>query len=168
MADSESFTELVLELAEEFVGRYRRGERPRIAEYVERYPRLPAQIRDVFPAIAMVEKVAIDDDSLEQLPSQVPAPELSRIGDYRIIREVGRGGMGIVYEAEQVSLGRRVAVKVLPRSLFHNDRVRRRFDRESKAAGKLHHTNIVPVFGVGEEEGLHYYGSTTNEVRAVE
>ncbi|MBL8816508.1 MAG: protein kinase [Planctomyces sp.] len=157
MRESDSCSELVFELAEEFIERYRKGELPRIAEYAERYPHLADQIREIFPAIAMVEKVAIDDDSLEQQTTALPNSELLQIGDYRIIREVGRGGMGIVYEAEQVSLGRRVAVKVLPRSLFNNDKVRKRFARESKAAARLHHTNIVPVFGVGDEDGLHYY-----------
>ena len=65
--------------------------------------------------------------------------------------------MGIVYEAEQVSLGRHVALKVLPRSMLLDDRAKRRFEREAKAAARLHHTNIVPVFGVGEQDGLPYY-----------
>jgi serine/threonine protein kinase len=68
---------------------------------------------------------------------------------YRIIREVGKGGMGIVYEAEQVSLGRHVALKVLPKSMLLDKQTKRRFEREAKAAARLHHTNIVPVFGVG-------------------
>jgi len=78
------------------------------------------------------------------------------VGDYRILREVGRGGMGIVYEAEQVSLGRRVALKVLPANLLSDPRQVRRFEREARSAAKLHHTNIVPVFGVGQAEGLHF------------
>ncbi|WP_240911174.1 protein kinase domain-containing protein [Paludisphaera soli] len=83
-----------------------------------------------------------------------PAP--SSFGDYEIVREVGRGGMGVVYEAWQVSLGRRVALKVLSMGLRDAKR-RRRFEREARAAGRLHHTNIVPVFGVGEYEGTPYY-----------
>jgi serine/threonine protein kinase len=82
---------------------------------------------------------------------------LERLGDYRIIREVGHGGMGIVYEAEQESLGRHVAVKVLPVHGMLDPRHLQRFQREARAAARLHHTNIVPVFGVGEENGLHYY-----------
>src|SRR5207244_8960669 len=70
---------------------------------------------------------------------------------------IGRGGMGIVYEAEQESLGRRVAVKVLPHGPLLRDKQLRRFEREAKTAARLHHTNIVPVFGVGEQDGLHYY-----------
>src|SRR5262249_47496626 len=84
-------------------------------------------------------------------------PALQQLGDFRIIREVGKGGMGIVYEAEQVSLGRHVALKVLPKNLLLDGRAKRRFEREAKAAAKLHHTNIVPVFGVGEQDGMPYY-----------
>src|SRR5262249_7863912 len=83
--------------------------------------------------------------------------KLERLGDYQILREVGRGGMGIVYEAVQVSLGRHVALKVLPRHALLDSRHLQRFQREAKAAARLHHTNIVPVYGVGEENGLHYY-----------
>src|SRR5262249_41839549 len=89
-------------------------------------------------------------------PAGGPQPPLDRLGDYQIIREIGRGGMGVVYEAEQVSLGRRVALKVLSqRSL--DTRARQRFEREARAAARLPHTNIVPVFGVGEQDGLPYY-----------
>src|SRR5262249_47498833 len=70
---------------------------------------------------------------------------------------IGRGGMGVVYEAEQVSLGRHVALKVLPRHLLDDPMRRERFDREARAAARLHHTNIVPVFGVGEHDGQPYY-----------
>src|SRR5262249_2328035 len=80
-----------------------------------------------------------------------------QLGDYRIIREIGHGGMGVVYEAEQLSLGRHVALKVLPHKALANEKTRKRFEREAKAAAKLHHTNIVPVFGVGEHDGLPYF-----------
>src|SRR5262249_41670972 len=73
------------------------------------------------------------------------------------LREVGRGGMGVVYEAEQESLGRRVALKVLPPGALTDPRHVERFQREARAAARLHHTNIVPVFGVGEEDGTHFY-----------
>ncbi|QEH35161.1 Serine/threonine-protein kinase PrkC [Aquisphaera giovannonii] len=86
-----------------------------------------------------------------------PAAGLDRVGDFRLLREVGRGGMGVVYEAEQVSLGRRVALKLLPARMGADAKHRGRFEREARAAAKLHHTNIVPVFGVGEHEGTPYY-----------
>ena len=78
-------------------------------------------------------------------------------GDFRVLREAGRGGMGVVYEAEQESLGRRVALKVLAAHAIPDPAQVRRFEREARAAAQLHHTNIVPVFGVGEQDGLHYY-----------
>jgi Protein kinase domain len=159
MATSESKSRVVLALAEEFLERYRQGERPALKEYTDRHPELAAEIRDVFPAMALMENIALDDESLAAGAPEgaaVPAP-LQQLGDFRIIREVGHGGMGVVYEAEQVSLGRHVALKVLPRRLLHDARQRRRFEREAKAAAKLHHTNIVPVHGVGEHDGLPYY-----------
>ncbi len=84
-------------------------------------------------------------------------PAGSMLGDYRIIREIGRGGMGVVYEAEQQSLGRHVALKVLPAQLLMDRDHVRRFHREARAAARLHHGNIVPVFGVGEQGAAHFY-----------
>ncbi|HEY1377137.1 MAG TPA: serine/threonine-protein kinase [Gemmataceae bacterium] len=80
-----------------------------------------------------------------------------QLGDFRILREVGRGGMGVVYEAVQESLGRRVALKVLPFTASLDDRQLQRFRTEAQAAAHLHHTNIVPVFAVGSDRGVHYY-----------
>src|SRR5262245_28167727 len=148
---------LLTRLADEFAARYRRGERPSLAEYVERYPHLAADIREVFPALAEVEQVKEDHQEAAGQEAAPPALALQQLGDFRILREVGKGGMGIVYEAEQVSLGRHVALKVLPRKMLVDARAKRRFEREAKAAAKLHHTNIVPVFGVGEQDGLPYY-----------
>ena len=83
--------------------------------------------------------------------------DLGRLGDFQLVREIGRGGMGVVYEAEQISLGRRVALKVLPFAAALDARQLQRFKNEAQAAASLHHTNIVPVFGVGCERGVHYY-----------
>jgi serine/threonine protein kinase/WD40 repeat protein/Flp pilus assembly protein TadD len=160
MSASESRSAGVLELAEEFLERYRRGERPSLKEYAARYPDLAAEIHEVFPAMALMENIALRDESLAGPTgpeATLAAPRLEQFGDYRIIREVGRGGMGIVYEAEQLSLGRHVALKVLPSHALLDPRQLQRFQREAKAVARLHHTNIVPVYGVGEHDGLHYY-----------
>src|SRR5262249_6675070 len=148
---------LLARLADEFAQRYRRGERPSLAEYVERYPDLADDIRELFPALVEVEQVKEDHHEAAGQEAAPPAPALQQLGDFRILREVGKGGMGIVYEAEQVSLGRHVALKVLPKALLLDARAKQRFEREAKSAAKLHHTNIVPVFGVGEQDGLPYY-----------
>ena len=82
---------------------------------------------------------------------------LQTIGDYRLVREIGRGGMGVVYEAGQVSLRRRVALKILPFTSAHDAKQIGRFKNEAQAAAQVQHPNIVPVFAVGEENGVHYY-----------
>jgi serine/threonine protein kinase len=84
-----------------------------------------------------------------------PAPH--QLGDFVIVREVGRGGMGIVYEARQVSLKRQVALKVLASGLGLSARAVERFHREAEAAARLHHRNIVPVYATGEQDGTHFY-----------
>ena len=161
-SQSESRSAIVMELAEEFLDRCRKGERPPLREYIDRHPELASEIREVFPAMAMMENIALADESLYPR-SQEPGdrgqgkPALHQLGDYRIIRKIGHGGMGVVYEAEQVSLGRHVALKVLPHQALANEKTKKRFEREARAAAKLHHTNIVPVFGVGEHDGLPYY-----------
>jgi serine/threonine protein kinase/Tfp pilus assembly protein PilF len=157
MDSDESGSRYVLldELAEEFADRYRRGERPSLQEYVDRFPELAADICQLFPALAGLER-AKEVTGSGPGPAPGPVPPLREVGDFRLIREVGRGGMGVVYEAEQVSLGRRVALKVLPRQ-FGGEAARERFRREARAAARLHHTNIVPVFEVGEEGAVCYY-----------
>src|SRR6516225_7223058 len=90
------------ELAEEFAQRYRRGERPSLEEYVDRLPELEAEIRELFPALVAVEQAHGEARAEEAPPPPPVAPHLRQIGDYRILSEIGRGGMGVVYEAEQV------------------------------------------------------------------
>src|SRR5437870_11468098 len=150
---SSSERDPVEELAEEFLARCRCGERPALSEYTNRYPQWADKVRNLFPLL-------IDMEAARPVPHEGLArgdPKLEQLGDYRVLREVGRGGMGIVYEAVQVSLGRHVALKVLPRHALLDPRHLQRFEREAKAAARLHHTNIVPVYGVGEENSLHYY-----------
>src|SRR5262249_53429139 len=145
-------------LADDFVERQRRGERPTLDEYCRRYPELADDIRDLFPVLIRMEDLHSDDAGGATGAAALPAAaRLARLGDFRILREVGRGGMGVVYEAEQESLGRRVALKVLPDAALSDARQVLRFQREAKAAARLHHTNIVPVFGVGRDAGHHHY-----------
>jgi eukaryotic-like serine/threonine-protein kinase len=84
-------------------------------------------------------------------------PTPKTLGDFEIICEIGRGGMGVVYEARQKSLNRCVALKVLSSGLGLTAKAVVRFRREAEAAAKLHHTNIVPIYATGEEHGVHFY-----------
>src|SRR6516165_7669670 len=146
------------ELAEEFAARFRRGERPSLQEYIDRCPDLADEIRELFPALVEVERIKEDQSERPGAAETAAAlPPLGQVGDYRVLREVGRGGMGVVYEAEQVSLGRRVALKVLPRQVSSDLKTLARFRREARSAAQLHHTNIVPVFEVGKDGEVSYY-----------
>ena len=147
-------------LADEFLERYRRGERPSLAEYEAKHPEYAERIRSLFPALILMEELGSrGQEAVGPHPEHAatPSPMPQRLGDYLLLRLVGSGGMGIVYEAIQESLGRHVALKTLPHQQLSDPTRLERFRREARAAARLHHTHIVPVFGVGEHDGLHYY-----------
>lgn len=147
--------DLLERIADEFVNRCRKGEYPTVSEYERLYPDLADDIRDVFPTMAAMEGLKIKKHREHGSPGVTTQKvERERLGDFRLVREVGRGGMGIVYEAVQESLGRTVAVKVLPPIL--DQKLLERFKREARTAGRLHHSNIVPVFGAPSSDGYHY------------
>ncbi len=159
MTDSSSDRDPLDRLAEEFLARYRAGERPSVAEFARRLPDRGDEVLELFPALVEMEQLKpVSGDQTADYT--VPPPESrhpTRVGDFRIIRLVGRGGMGAVYEAVQESLGRHVALKLLPTDSLADQARLERFRREARAAAQLHHTNIVPVFGVGEADGRHFY-----------
>jgi serine/threonine protein kinase/WD40 repeat protein len=161
---------LLDELAEDFAARYRRGERPALREYVDLHPDLADDIRELFPALVQIEQADEDRDGRPSgaADSDGARPPLSQVGDYRILREVGRGGMGVVYEAEQVSLARHVALKLLPKAGLNEAQMLVRFQREARAAAKLHHTNIVPVYEVGRDKDVWFYAMQFIQGQALE
>jgi tetratricopeptide (TPR) repeat protein len=137
----------LVRLTEEFTERLRSGERPGIEDYARLHPDLAPRIRRLFPALVALEGAGGGDAPPALAPGRL-------FGRYRIEGEIGRGGMGVVHDATHVALGKRVALKVL--AAGNADRTER-FLREARTAAQLHHTNIVPVFDVGEAEGVPYY-----------
>ena len=122
------------------------------------YPEIADEIREVLPALVMMEQVVPESNDLRDADTTAEAPpSVRQVGEYRILRELGRGGMGVVYEAEQESLQRRVALKILPRELLSSSHNVERFKREARAAARMHHTNIVPVFEVGQAGETVFY-----------
>jgi serine/threonine protein kinase len=153
---------LMKNLVDDYLLRFRRGERPPIGEYAERHPELAERIKQIFPTLGLVELFKPDSDEVTDNRGSSPvriggAALLGQVGEFRIIREVGRGGMGVVYEAEQETLGRHVALKILPPQFGRDDKTAERFRREARAAARLHHTNIVPVFDVGQDGDTWFY-----------
>jgi serine/threonine protein kinase len=135
------------------------GKAPPRAEFLARHPELADDLDACLAAMRFIGRAAEAPRSAaaEVAEPQPPAQVPGQLGDFRIAREVGRGGMGVVYEAEQVSLGRRVALKVLPFAATMDARQLKRFHNEARAAASLDHPHIVHVHAVGCERGVHYY-----------
>src|SRR6516165_10093415 len=167
MSDTGSGRDSVEQLLESFLARWRRGERPSLEEYAARCPERADEIRELFPALVEMEQLkpvveAATGPVARPFPRPEPAagpalPHPERLGDYRILRVIGEGGMGVVYEAEHESLKSRVALKVMHHRFRADRESLRRFQTEARSAAKLHHTNIVPVFDYGEQDGVCYY-----------
>jgi serine/threonine protein kinase len=152
----DSVGSLLGQVLDEFLERQGRGEPADVEAYAQRYPELATVLRQMLPTLQLMQQPA-DDLAASADPAVPPGYVPGYLGDYRIVREVGRGGMGIVYEAEQVSLSRKVALKVLPFAAAMDPKQLQRFKNEAQAAAQLHHQHIVPVYGVGCDRGVHYY-----------
>jgi serine/threonine protein kinase/WD40 repeat protein len=153
-----SVDSFLADLVEDITNRLHAGEQIDVDALVAAHPEHADQLRQLLPALHVLHELSGSSQSRRRDPSPaVPVPEGGTLGDFHILREVGRGGMGVVYEAEQVSLGRRVALKVLPFAATMDARQLQRFHNEARAAASLEHPHIVPVFRVGCERGVHYY-----------
>jgi hypothetical protein len=135
------------------------GTPPDQGELLARYPELAEDLEACLASLEFIRRAAVTAVPVAPSESLNQAGDfpMGVLGDFRILREVGRGGMGVVYEAEQISLGRRVALKVLPFASTLDSKQLQRFKNEAQAAAHLHHTNIVPVHATGCERGVHYY-----------
>ena len=148
-------------LAEVFSSSWRDGNEPSVEAFATHHPDLADGIRSLFPIVNLLERNKPSRSAPEgaEQGGQPLATGLlpDRLGGCRLVHELGRGGMGIVFEALQEPLGRRVAVKVLPTSLLQDDRTRQRFLREAQAIARLRHPHIASIHDFGEEAGVLYY-----------
>jgi serine/threonine protein kinase len=158
----------VIRVVEEYLAALEAGYPPDRRALQTQHPEIAEPLGRCLDALEFVQTAG------SQLQPSAGAPEASDripfthpLGDFQIVREVGRGGMGVVYEAMQLSLGRRVALKVLPFAATLDPKQLQRFKNEAQAAAQLHHTNIVPILGVGSERGVHYYAMQFIEGRTL-
>ena len=137
---------------------------PDVEQFAAQFPEIRDQLLQCLIGLRLMQQAV---PQLDSLASELTLPEtfaaapdgsaVQPLGDYRIVREIGRGGMGVVYEAEQLSLGRRVALKILPLASMLNPQRVQRFRNEAQAAAHLDHPHIVDIYGVGCERGVHYF-----------
>ncbi|MEM6568027.1 MAG: serine/threonine-protein kinase [Planctomycetota bacterium] len=130
---------------------------PTVDEWVARHPAFAAELEELLPGVLLMESVAGQTADQAEADASAVAALPERLGEYRILGMLGRGGMGVVYLARQESLGREVALKVLPTTLDLDRGFLDRFQREAQVAARLSHPHIVPVYGVGAAEGRHFF-----------
>jgi hypothetical protein len=152
----------VFAAVQKFLAALESGRRPSRREFVAQHPEIAEQLAACLDGLAFIHSAAgelnrFDSSSSGRAEMPIDLNNAQPLGDFRLLREIGRGGMGVVYEALQLSLGRRVALKVLPLAAAMDSRYLERFHNEAQAAARLHHTNIVPVYAVGSERSVHFY-----------
>jgi serine/threonine protein kinase len=147
------------QLLDDYFTDLERGCPPDRDELAARHPDLAAEIAAYIDSLEFLHDAAVGFCPAAEptAPGGLAITAEKRLGDFEIVREIGRGGMGVVYEARQISLHRRVALKVLPFAALFDSRQIARFRNEAQAAAQLHHPNIVPVYAVGTDRGVHYY-----------
>ena len=151
----------IVEALEKYLAAIEAGEKPNRQAYLARHAEIAGALAECLDGLEALQAASSSGRSSSAAGSEAGTsadlqPE-APLGDFRIVREIGRGGMGVVYESVQMSLGRRVALKVLPFAAALDAKQLQRFKNEAQAAAQLHHTNIVPVYAVGVERGVHFY-----------
>jgi serine/threonine protein kinase/tetratricopeptide (TPR) repeat protein len=157
-ASADAERDRLAKILDEFLLGLERGEPIQPEELLSRHPDVAGRLRDYLSGLALFQRAAAHRAPGQSALAVSGEPELlAQLGDFRLVQEIGRGGMGIVYEAVQVSLGRRVAVKVLPFAAAIDEKQITRFQNEAQAAAQIDHPHIVPVFAIGQEHGIHYF-----------
>ncbi len=144
-------------LFSEFLQRKRGGDTISIEDFAIEHPELADEIRDLFPTLASLEKARSSQGTNDPFQTGEDISGGLMLGEYRLLREIGVGGMGIVYEAMQETMQRRVAVKVLPQEFSQQEVRRNRFVQEARTVAKLSYRNIVPIFDFGESNNRYYF-----------
>ena len=144
---------------EEYLAELESGIQPNRERFLTLYPDIAVELAACLEGLDFIHCVAPQLKDAERGQSQAPERihPLATVGDFRIVRELGRGGMGVVYEAEQLSLGRTVALKVLPFAAMLDERQLKRFQNEARVMASLDHPHIVSVHGFGVDRCVHYY-----------
>jgi serine/threonine protein kinase len=151
----------IAEALERYLQAIEAGEKPNRQAFLARHAEIAEPLAECLDGMEVLHEAGFSAHQ-PAAEASVASPSLewqpgTLLGEFRIIREIGRGGMGVVFEAEQLSLGRRIALKVLPFAWSLDSRQLQRFKNEARAAAQLHHQNIVPVYAVGCERGVHFY-----------
>ena len=147
------------QILDAYVAALESGTAPDKTELLTSHPELANDLEACLASLEFIGAAVAPGAAAEDAPFDGEPVEALRqpIGDFRVIREIGRGGMGVVYEAEQLSLSRRVAIKVLPFAAVLDSKHVKRFKNEAQAAASLDHPHIVSIYAVGCERGVHYY-----------
>src|SRR5207249_2498530 len=158
----------VIQAVREYLAALEAGKKPDRLPFLGRFSEIAGPLAECLDALEFMHAASpFPAEKGASAGAAAIGPEGVPLGDYRILREIGRGGMGVVYEAQQMSLGRRVALKMLPFASALDARQLQRFHNEAQAAAHLHHQNIVPVYAVGCERGVHYYAMQFIEGRTL-
>ena len=155
-ADSDASAAELVRVLEEYLAGVEKGQAPERAQLLAAHPALAPQLEQCLAGIEFIHRGA---------RTSAGAPR--HLGDFELVREIGRGGMGVVYEARQLSLHRKVALKVLRVGGVADKEAVERFQREAETVAQLHHTNIVPIFAIGNENGVAYYAMQFIEGRSL-
>ena len=142
-------------LVERFLAALRAGESPDPDAFISAHPAQADELRELLPVVMEMEEYGRGARRSGCRENAAP-PEIAG-SDFRLEKEIGRGGMGSVWEATQISLNRKVAVKVMKKPIRDEKAWRERFARESRIVAQLHHPNIVKVYGAGTCGDICYY-----------
>jgi hypothetical protein len=155
-ASDPALDDQLAEVLDRYLASVESGQVPDPEQVIAEHPLIADRLRRCLASLRFVQHSAWE--LVAPKDGAEPAAEVpGQLGDYRIVRELGRGGMGVVYEAQQISLDRRVALKVLPLAGLLDPKRLQRFKNEAAAAAALEHSHIVPIYSVGCECGVHYY-----------